>query len=61
MARRLMRQKHEVVVYDRSTETTRALAKEGATGAKDYAELVKNLNPPMRNKFGGHVESLPIK
>jgi 6-phosphogluconate dehydrogenase len=46
MARRLMRRKHEVVVYDRSAETVQALAKEGATGAKDYAELVKKLNPP---------------
>jgi 6-phosphogluconate dehydrogenase (decarboxylating) len=46
MARRLMRQKHEVVVYDRSAEAIHALEKEGAGGAEDYAELVKKLNPP---------------
>jgi 6-phosphogluconate dehydrogenase len=46
MARRLMRHKHEVVVYDRSTEAIQALEKEGAAGAKDYAELVKKLKPP---------------
>src|SRR5258707_4822664 len=46
MARRLMREKHAVVVYDRSAEAIHALEKEGAAGAKDYAELVKKLNPP---------------
>jgi 6-phosphogluconate dehydrogenase len=46
MARRLMRQKHEVVVYDRNPEAIHVLEKEGASGAKDYADLVKKLNPP---------------
>src|SRR5260221_4445875 len=46
MARRLMREKHEVVVYDRSAEEIHALEKKGAAGAKDYAELVEKLNPP---------------
>src|SRR6202022_1550421 len=46
MARRLMRQKHEVVVFDRSAEAIHALEKEGASGAKDYAELVKKLDRP---------------
>jgi 6-phosphogluconate dehydrogenase len=46
MARRLMREQHHVVVYDRSAEAIHALEKEGAAGAKDYAELVKKLNPP---------------
>jgi 6-phosphogluconate dehydrogenase len=46
MARRLMRHKHEVVVYDRSAEAIHALEKEGASGAKDYAELVKKLDRP---------------
>jgi 6-phosphogluconate dehydrogenase len=46
MARRLMREQHHVVVYDRSAEAIHVLEKEGAAGAKDYAELVKKLNPP---------------
>jgi 6-phosphogluconate dehydrogenase len=46
MARRLMRQKHEVVVYDRSAEAIHALEKEGAAGSTDYAELVRKLNRP---------------
>ena len=46
MARRLMRHKHEVVVYDRSAEAIHALEKEGASGAKDYAEVVKKLGRP---------------
>jgi 6-phosphogluconate dehydrogenase len=46
MARRLMRHKHEVVTYDRSAEAIQALEKEGANGAKDYAELVKKLDRP---------------
>jgi 6-phosphogluconate dehydrogenase len=46
MARRLMRRKHEVVVYDRSAEAIRVLDKEGARGARDYSELVKQLHAP---------------
>jgi 6-phosphogluconate dehydrogenase len=46
MARRLMRQKHEVVVCDHGAEAMHAREKEGAAGAKDYAELVKKLNRP---------------
>src|SRR5258708_15083161 len=46
MARRLRGEKHEVVVYDGSDEAIHALEKEGAAGAKDYAELVKKLAPP---------------
>src|SRR6202045_4925285 len=46
MARRLMRHKHEVVVFDRSAEAIHALEKEGASGGKDYAELVKKLDRP---------------
>src|SRR6202047_3983128 len=41
-----MRHKHEVVVFDRSAEAIHALEKEGASGAKDYAELVKKLDRP---------------
>src|ERR1700737_786371 len=46
MARRLMRQKHEVVVYDRSPEAIHPLKKEGGRGGRDYAELVKKLTSP---------------
>jgi 6-phosphogluconate dehydrogenase len=46
MVRRLMRGGHGCVVYDRSKETVRALAKEGATGATDLDELVARLEPP---------------
>ncbi len=46
MVRRLMRAKHSCVVYDRSLAAIDALAKEGAAGAKDLAELVKKLEKP---------------
>ena len=41
MARRLMRKKHEVAVYDLKQESVAALAKEGAIGATDFADLAK--------------------
>jgi len=46
MVRRLMRGKHECVVYDRSTAAVEALAKEGATGSASLAEFVKKLAKP---------------
>jgi 6-phosphogluconate dehydrogenase len=46
MVRRLMRAGHECVVYDRSVETVRALAGEGATGAASLDEFVAKLKPP---------------
>ena len=46
MGRRLMRNKHDVVVYDLKKESVAALEKEGATGAKDFADLAKKLSKP---------------
>jgi 6-phosphogluconate dehydrogenase len=46
MARRLMRQKHEVVVHDRSLEAIQALTKEGFKGADTLKDLVAKLDPP---------------
>src|SRR5215475_11337317 len=46
MARRLMRKGHEVAVYDLKQESVAALAKEGAIGATDFADLAKKLAKP---------------
>jgi 6-phosphogluconate dehydrogenase len=46
MARRLMRKQHEVVVYDLKQDSVAALAKEGAVGATDFADLAKKLSRP---------------
>ena len=46
MARRLMRHQHKVVVYDRSQEVVAGLAKEGATAATDFADLIQKLSKP---------------
>ena len=46
MARRLMRKKHEVAVYDLRQESVANLAKEGAIGASDFADLAKKLTKP---------------
>ncbi len=46
MARRLMRKQHEVVVYDLKKESVAVLAKEGASGATDFADLAKKLSKP---------------
>jgi len=46
MVRRLMKNSHEGVVYDRSAETVAALVKDGATGAASLAELVKKMDGP---------------
>jgi 6-phosphogluconate dehydrogenase len=46
MAVRLLRGGHNVVVYDRSADATKAAAKEGATVAKDAKDLVKKLDTP---------------
>src|ERR1700730_13297473 len=43
MGRRLMRNKHDVVVYDLKKDSVAALEKEGATGATDFADLAKKL------------------
>src|SRR6266852_2372485 len=44
--RRLIRNKHTCVVYDRSAQAVEALVKEGATGASSLAEFVKKLDKP---------------
>jgi 6-phosphogluconate dehydrogenase len=46
MVRRLMRNGHECVVFNRSPEPVEALAKEGATGASSLEELVARLERP---------------
>jgi 6-phosphogluconate dehydrogenase (decarboxylating) len=46
MARRLMCSKHEVAVYDLKQEPVATLAKEGAIGANDRADLAKKLTQP---------------
>jgi 6-phosphogluconate dehydrogenase len=46
IARRLMKGGHQCVVYDRNPAPGRALAEEGATAARDLADLVAQLVPP---------------
>jgi 6-phosphogluconate dehydrogenase len=46
IVRRLMRDGHECVVYDRSAEAVAALAKEGAVGAASLEELAAKLTAP---------------
>jgi 6-phosphogluconate dehydrogenase len=46
MAVRLLRGGHNVVVYDRSADASKASAKEGAVVAKDIKDLVKKLDTP---------------
>ncbi|WP_233238104.1 phosphogluconate dehydrogenase (NAD(+)-dependent, decarboxylating) [Bordetella sp. LUAb4] len=46
IARRLMRDKHEVVVYNRSLEKVKALQDEGATGVDSVEKLVAALAKP---------------
>jgi 6-phosphogluconate dehydrogenase len=46
MVRRLMRTGHDCVVYDRNTEAVRALAREGATGARSLNDFVARLSAP---------------
>jgi 6-phosphogluconate dehydrogenase len=46
MVRRLMRNKHECVVFARDPDTVKAFAKEGATAAASLKELVKKLKKP---------------
>jgi 6-phosphogluconate dehydrogenase len=44
--RRLIRGKHQVVVYDRSADAIGAMEKEGATGASTLEDLVGKLQAP---------------
>jgi 6-phosphogluconate dehydrogenase len=46
MVRRLMRDGHQCVVFDRSPEAVKELAKEKAVGAASLTDLVKKLNRP---------------
>ena len=46
MVRRLIRGGHECIVYNRTQERVRELAKEGAIGAASLEELVAKLKPP---------------
>ena len=46
MVRRLMRNGHKCVVYDRSAPAVEALVKEGAAGSASLAEFVKKLDKP---------------
>ncbi len=46
MVRRLLKEQHNCVVYDRSTEAIEALVKVGAVGANSLADLVSKLQPP---------------
>jgi 6-phosphogluconate dehydrogenase len=46
MVRRLMRDGHDCVVYDVSSDAVAELAGEGATGADSLADLVAKLEPP---------------
>jgi 6-phosphogluconate dehydrogenase len=46
MVRRLMKDGHDCVVYDRSPETVRGLASEGAEGTNSLQEFVSKLTKP---------------
>jgi 6-phosphogluconate dehydrogenase len=46
MVRRLLRDKHEIVAYNRTAEKTKEIAGEGADGAYSIAELVSKLKKP---------------
>lgn len=46
MVRRLLGGKHEVVVFDRSTDAIHALEKEGATGSTSLEDFVGKLQTP---------------
>jgi 6-phosphogluconate dehydrogenase len=46
MVRRLLRDKHEIVAYNRTAEKTKEIAGEGADGAFSIGELVSKLEKP---------------
>src|SRR5690348_6133696 len=46
MVRRLLKNGHQCVVFDRSANVVSGLVKENATRATSLADLVKNLDPP---------------
>jgi 6-phosphogluconate dehydrogenase len=61
MARRLMRNGHQCVVYDRSADAVKQLAGEGAKGAASLGELIASLAKPrtvwIMVPAGGPTES----
>jgi 6-phosphogluconate dehydrogenase len=46
LVRRLMRDGHRCVAYDRNPDVVKALEAEGATGARSYEEFVRQLDRP---------------
>ncbi|MCX8093199.1 MAG: decarboxylating 6-phosphogluconate dehydrogenase [Candidatus Goldbacteria bacterium] len=46
MARRLLKGRHDVIVYNRTQEKVKKLIKEGAIGAKDLNDIVNKLKTP---------------
>ncbi|HEY1547311.1 MAG TPA: decarboxylating 6-phosphogluconate dehydrogenase [Kofleriaceae bacterium] len=61
MARRLMKNGHTIVAYDRSADAVKQLAGEGATGANSLDEMVKAMPAPrhiwVMVPSGGPTES----
>ena len=46
MVRRLIKNGHECVIFDRDTEVVKQLAEEGAIGASDLDDFISKLMPP---------------
>ncbi len=46
MARRLLTENHQVIVYNRTQEKVKQMIKEGAIGSDSFEELVQKLSPP---------------
>jgi 6-phosphogluconate dehydrogenase len=46
MARRLLKGNHQVIAYNRTSDKTDEIVKEGAIGAYSLSELVEKLSPP---------------
>jgi 6-phosphogluconate dehydrogenase len=61
MVRRLMKNGHQCVVYDRSAEAVKALAAEGAAGAASLDEFAKKLTPPPAAAVDGTLSELSPK
>ncbi len=46
MVRRLLKEDHQCVVFDKSSETVRLLTQEGAIGTSSLADFVEKLHKP---------------